>query len=103
MHALIMVAQLQGDGIGRAAQLGHLGRRQGAGRQRQAGTLAGQAGGARLVGDLHFRLARDGAHGAGGGPFELFLPRLVGLAGHEAGSPKAMARCRAGRASSLAT
>ena len=46
-----MVADAECRGIRRAAQLGHLGRRQGAGRQRQANPLAGDAARAGLAAD----------------------------------------------------
>jgi hypothetical protein len=51
--------------------------RQRAGRQRQAGALAGEAGGAGLVGDLHLGLLRDRAQRTGGGALELLLAGLV--------------------------
>ena len=82
MGAFIVVAQLERQCIGLAAQLGHLGRRKGAGGQRQASALAGEASGAGLEGDLDFGDLRDGAQRAGGGALEFFLPGEVLLAAH---------------------
>ena len=83
MGAFIVMAQLQGQCIGGAAQLGHFGGGEGAGGQGQAGTLAGQAGGAGLEGDLDFLLLRDGTERAGGGALEFFLTGQVLLAAHQ--------------------
>ncbi len=56
VDGVVMVAEAERDAVGGAAQPRHLGGRQGAGRQRQAGALADQAGGAGLERDLHLGL-----------------------------------------------
>ena len=75
---VVVMAQAQRDGVGLAAQPRHLGRGQSAGRQRQAGALAGHAGWAGLERHLHVRLFRDGAQHAGGRALE-FLGACVVL------------------------
>jgi hypothetical protein len=77
VHGVVVVAQAQGQAVGRAAQLGHLVGRQRPGGQRQAGTLAGEARGPGLEGDLHLIVLRDRAQHARGGPLELFGSGVV--------------------------
>ena len=77
VDAVVVVAQAQRDGVRLAAQLRHFAGGQGAGGQRQAGALAGHAGGARLERHLDIRLFGDGAKHAGGGPLELLGAGVV--------------------------
>ncbi len=84
VQRFVVVAQAQGGGIGGAAQLGHLGGRQGAGGQRQAHALAGHAGGAGLEGHLHLGVGMgDSAQRACRGALEFFLAGQVLFTGHE--------------------
>ncbi len=85
VHGVVVVAQPQRDRVRRAAQLGHLGRRQGAGGQRQAGALAGHAGGAGLEIHLHVGDFRDRAQHAGGGALEVVGAGVVLGGGAHAG------------------
>ncbi len=83
VHRVVVIAQAQGQTVGRTAQPGHFGRRQGARGQRQAGAPAGQAGGSGLEGHGDIgRIARDGAQGAGGGALELLGAGVLGGAAH---------------------
>jgi hypothetical protein len=83
MERFIMMAQLQGGGIRRTAELRHFIGGQGAGWQRQAHTLAGNAGRSGLESHLHFRIRmRHGTQHTCGGALEFFLPRQILLAAH---------------------
>ena len=90
VERFVVGAQAEGGGVGRAAQLRHLGRRQGACGQRQAHALARHTRRAGLEGDLYLGVGmRDGAQRAGGGALELFLAREV-LLGHRGPSDGAV-------------
>jgi hypothetical protein len=80
VHRIVVVAQAQAQSVGGAAQAGHLGSGQRAGRQRQTGALTGQTGGTGLEGDLHVGLLGDRPQHAGGGALELFRACVVLLA-----------------------
>ncbi len=77
VHRIVVMAQAQRDRVRRAAQPGHLGRRQCARRQRQARALAGQARRAGLECHLHVGHFRDRAQHAGGGALEFLGARVV--------------------------
>jgi hypothetical protein len=90
-----MVAEPQRRRVGRAAQLRHLGRRQGARRQRQAHALAGHAAGAGLEGHLHLGVGvRHRAQRAGGGALEFLLAGEVLHRGVASASLRPPARFR---------
>ena len=77
VHRVVVMAQPQGHAVGRPAQPGHLGRRQGSGGQGQARALAAEAGGAGLEGDRDVRLPRHRPQRAGRGALEILRPRGV--------------------------
>ncbi len=77
VHGVVVMAQAERDRVRRAAQLGHLGRRQGARGQRQARALAGDARRAGLEIDLHIRDFGDRTQHAGGGALEVLGAGVV--------------------------
>ena len=78
VDAIIMMPQSQRHAIGKATRFGHLIGRQKTARHRHPEVFANLRWGVSRKGELHFRLMRNRARGAGEHLLKLFERRLVG-------------------------